>query len=91
MGYLSERSFSELLGGSGAPSRGRSLRLIWHWTLDPRPHFTPNRSVGRTIPDYFGASQCVEPVFRETATTLCPPDLFCLWETIIWMSMQESV
>jgi len=33
------------------------LRLIWRRTLDPRPLFTPNRSVGRTIPDYFGADQ----------------------------------
>jgi len=35
----------------------RSLRLIWRPTLDPRPLFTPNRSIGRAIPDYFGANQ----------------------------------
>ena len=42
---------------SGLPRTGRSLRLIWRWTLDPKPLFTPNGSVGRAIPDYFGANQ----------------------------------
>jgi len=26
----------------------------------------------RAIPDYFGANQCAEPVFPETATIICP-------------------
>jgi len=40
----------------GAFSHHR-LCLIWHRTLDPRPLFTANRSVGRAIPDYFSANQ----------------------------------
>jgi len=42
---------------SGPPRTGRSLRLIWRRSLDPRPLFTPNRSARRAIPDYFGANQ----------------------------------
>jgi len=42
---------------SGRPRTGCSLRLVWRRTLDPRPLFTPNRSVGRVIPDYFRANQ----------------------------------
>jgi len=42
---------------SGLPRTRRSLRLIRRRTLDSRPVFTPNRSVGRAIPDYFGANQ----------------------------------
>ena len=40
----------------GPPRTGRSLHLIWHWTLDPRPLFMPNRPVGCAILDYFGAN-----------------------------------
>ena len=39
------------------PLIGRSLCLIWRLTLDLRPLFTPNRSAGCAIPDYFGANQ----------------------------------
>ena len=42
---------------SGPLRTGHNLRLIWRRTLDPRPLFTPNRCVERSIPDYFGANQ----------------------------------
>ena len=42
---------------SGLPQTGCSLCQVWLRTLDPRPLFIPNRSVGRTIPECFGANQ----------------------------------
>jgi len=42
---------------SDLPRTERCLHLIWRRTLDLKPPFTPNRSVGRAIPDYVGANQ----------------------------------
>jgi len=54
----------------GPPRTRRSLRFIWRRTLDPRPIFIPNRSVGRAIPDYCVANQWCRTRVSEMTTIL---------------------
>jgi len=54
-----------------APFHSTSLRPNGRQTLDPRPLFTPNRSVGHAILDYFGAYQwCRTCVFENGSFSL---------------------